>query len=98
MKISANTRTGKKVGLTSCKSHFDPFVESFSAGTNPIGLPQSFIWKDNSPCWRSGTWNTWIFIGIPNMASVFQDRFSPINDKAGTYYLSFSYGNYILPP
>ena len=32
------------------------------------------------------------------MASIFQDGFSLINDNEGTYYLSFSYGNYTLSP
>ena len=98
MKISANARTSKKVELTSFKSPSDPSVESFSTGINPVGLPQSYIWKDCSPCWCSSPWNTRIFIGIPNIASTFQDAFSLINDKEETYYLSFSYGNYTLPP
>ena len=96
MKISANARTSKKVELTSFKSPSNPSVESFSADINPVGLPQSYIWMDRSPCWRSSPWNSRIFIGILNIASVFQNAFSMINDKEGTYYLSFSYGNYTL--
>uniref|UniRef100_A0A7N2R5P4 Bulb-type lectin domain-containing protein n=1 Tax=Quercus lobata TaxID=97700 RepID=A0A7N2R5P4_QUELO len=93
MKISANARTGKKVQLTSWKSPSDPSIGSFSSGFDPlnIGLPQSFIWKDRSPYWRSGQWNGRIFIGVPNMDSAFRNGFSIETDEKGTISLSFSY-------
>ena len=93
MKISANARTGKKVQLTSWKSPSDPSIGSFSSGFDPlsIGLPQSFIWKERSPYWRSGQWNGRIFIGVPNMYSAFGDGYSIETDEEGTCSLSFSY-------
>ena len=92
MKISANSRTGKKVQLTSWKSPSDPSIGSFSSGFDPlsIGLPQSFIWKERSPYWRSGQWNGRIFIGVPNMYSAFGDGYSIETDEEGTCSLSFS--------
>nr|POE96168.1 g-type lectin s-receptor-like serine/threonine-protein kinase [Quercus suber] len=91
LKISTNGRTGEKVQLTSWKSHSVPSIGSFSCGIQPPSLVQVFIWKDGSPHWRSGPWNSRIFIGIPEMNSVFHDGFSVVDDKNGTISLSFSY-------
>ncbi|KAK7848587.1 g-type lectin s-receptor-like serine/threonine-protein kinase [Quercus suber] len=82
---------GEKVQLTSWKSHSVPSIGSFSCGIQPPSLVQVFIWKDGSPHWRSGPWNSRIFIGIPEMNSVFHDGFSVVDDKNGTISLSFSY-------
>jgi hypothetical protein len=89
MKVSVNARTGEKVQLTSWKSSSDPSTGIFSMGIRPLGLPQAFIWKDGSPYWRSGPWNSRIFIGIPNMYSVYLDGFTLVDD-GGTFYLTYS--------
>ncbi|CBI41079.3 unnamed protein product, partial [Vitis vinifera] len=69
MKISTNTHTGEKVVLTSWKSPSDPSIGSFSAGINPLNIPQVFVWNGSHPYWRSGPWNGQIFIGVPEMNS-----------------------------
>ncbi|GMY37162.1 G-type lectin S-receptor-like serine/threonine-protein kinase At1g11330 [Fagus crenata] len=76
--------------LTSWKSSSDPSTGIFSIGIQPLGLPQAFIWKDGSPYWRSGPWNSRIFIGIPNMYSVYLDGFNLVDD-GGTFYLTYSF-------
>ena len=91
LKISTNERTSEKVQLTSWKRHSVPSTGSFSCGIQPRSLVQVFIWKDGSPHWRSGPWNSRIFIGIPEMNSVFHDGFSVVDDQNGTISLSFSY-------
>ena len=93
MKIGADARTGQKVEFTSWKSPSDPSNGSFSCGMQVTYLPQVYIWKDGSPYWRSGPWNTRVFIGIPNMANEFLNGFSLQNDGEGTYYLSYSFVN-----
>ena len=93
MKISANTRTGEKVVLTSWKSPSDPSIGSFSAGINPLNIPQIFIWNGSHPYWRSGPWNGQIYNGEPEMSSVFLSGFQVVDDKEGTVYESFSVAN-----
>jgi hypothetical protein len=97
MKISTNVRTGKKVQLTSWKSPSDPSIGKFSAGIAVRNLPEVFIWNDGSLYWRSGPWNSRVFIGVQNMSSVFLDGFSVVDDKEGTFYLSFSFSGETFP-
>uniref|UniRef100_A0A7N2LU17 non-specific serine/threonine protein kinase n=1 Tax=Quercus lobata TaxID=97700 RepID=A0A7N2LU17_QUELO len=89
--IFTNERTGEKLQLTSWKSHSVPSIGSFSCGIQPRTVVQVFIWKDGSPHWRSGPWDSRIFTGIPNMSSVFHNGFSVVDDQNGTISLSFSY-------
>ena len=96
MKVSSNARTGKKNQLTPWKSPSDPSIGSFSCGMKPQSLLQAFIWKDGSPFWRSGPWNTRNFIGIPEMYSVYHHGFSLVEDPDGTLSLSFFYVNLSL--
>ncbi|KAB1199481.1 hypothetical protein CJ030_MR0G022774 [Morella rubra] len=93
MKVSTNVKTGNKVQLTSWKSPSDPSTGTFSAGIDFHSLPEIFIWNASSPYWRSGPWNGQIFIGIPNMNSVYLDGFALVDDKEGTYYLDFAFSN-----
>ena len=93
MKLSANVRTGKKVEITSWKSLSDPSIRIFSISIQPLGLPQIFIWKNGSPYWRSGPWNGRIFIGIPNMYSVYLEGFRFVDDQEGKFYLTFNYAD-----
>ncbi|XP_059437188.1 G-type lectin S-receptor-like serine/threonine-protein kinase At1g11330 [Corylus avellana] len=93
MKISTDVRTGKKVQLTSWKSPSDPSIGNFSAGIEVRNIPEIFIWNDSNTYWRSGPWNGQIFIGIPDMISVYLDGFNLVPDNDGTFYLSFSFSN-----
>nr|POF03675.1 g-type lectin s-receptor-like serine/threonine-protein kinase [Quercus suber] len=93
MKISSNARTGKKDQLTPWKSPSDPSIGSFSWGLKTRSLLQVFIWKDGSPFWRSGPWNTRIFSGVPDMYSVYHNGFSLVEDPDGIFSLSFVYVN-----
>ncbi|CBI18762.3 unnamed protein product, partial [Vitis vinifera] len=99
-----NTHTGEKVVLTSWKSPSDPSIGSFSAGINPLNIPQVFVWNGSHPYWRSGPWNGQIFIGVPEMNSVFLNGFQVVDDKEGTVYETFTLANssiflyYVLTP
>ncbi|KAJ6364050.1 hypothetical protein OIU76_029064 [Salix suchowensis] len=64
-------------------------------------IPEIFVWNDKSPYWRSGPWNSQIFIGIPEMNSVYMDIFNIAKSEDGTVSLSFTYvnqpiSNYVL--
>ncbi|KAF5475570.1 hypothetical protein F2P56_007364 [Juglans regia] len=93
MKLSTNVRTSKKVQLTSWTNQSDPSIGTFSVGIDVFNLPELYIWNGSSRYWRSGPWNTRVFIGIPSMNSVFLDGFSLIDDQEGTFYFSFAFSN-----
>jgi hypothetical protein len=98
MKISTDVRTGKKVQLTSWKSPSDPSIGKFSAGLEVRNnLPEFFIWNGNRLIWRSGPWNGQVFIGVPNMHSTYRDGLSLVDDKEGTFYLTFIFSNESFP-
>ncbi|KAL9384016.1 hypothetical protein Peur_024341 [Populus x canadensis] len=89
MRLSANARTGNKTLLTSWRSSSDPSVGNFSAGINPFGIPEFFIWYNGHPFWRSGPWGGQNFIGIPGMStSVYLFGFTLQNEGDGTFTLS----------
>ncbi|KAF9672240.1 hypothetical protein SADUNF_Sadunf11G0020400 [Salix dunnii] len=89
MRLSANARTGKKRLLTSWRNISDPSVGNFTAGINPLGIPEFFIWHDGQPFWRSGPWGGQNFIGIPEMEpSVYLRGFSIQDEGDGTFTLS----------
>ena len=92
-RVSTNTRTGEKVVLKSWKSPSDPSTGSFSAGVNPLNIPQIFIWNGSHPYWRSGPWNGQIFIGLPEMNSVYLNGFQVVVDEEGTAYATNTVAN-----
>ncbi|XP_042946847.1 G-type lectin S-receptor-like serine/threonine-protein kinase At1g11330 isoform X2 [Carya illinoinensis] len=93
MKMITDTITGKNVQLTSWKRPSDPSVGAFFAGIYLFNLPEMFIWKDSKRHWRSGPWNSRIFIGIPTMYSVYLDGFSLVDDNEGTFYFTYDFSN-----
>ncbi|KAJ6893349.1 hypothetical protein NC652_027396 [Populus alba x Populus x berolinensis] len=75
--------------LTSWRSSSDPSVGNFSAGINPLGIPEFFIWYNGHPFWRSGPWGGQNFIGIPDMyTSGYLEGFSVQDEGDGTFTLS----------
>jgi len=89
MRFIANARTGNKTLLTSWRSSSDPSVGNFSAGINPLGIPEFFIWYNGLPFWRSGPWGGQHFIGIPRMStSVYLRGFTLQDQGDGTFILS----------
>ncbi|KAJ6885700.1 G-type lectin S-receptor-like serine/threonine-protein kinase [Populus alba x Populus x berolinensis] len=89
MRLSSNARTGEKTLLMSWRSSSDPSVGNFSAGLNPLGIPELFIWYNGHPFWRSGPWGGQNFIGIPEMyTSVYLEGFSVQEEADGTFTLS----------
>ncbi|KAG6755928.1 hypothetical protein POTOM_039336 [Populus tomentosa] len=64
-------------------------VGNFSAGVNPFGIPELFIWYNGHPFWRSGPWVGQNFIGIPEMStSVYLSGFTLQDEGDGTFTLS----------
>ncbi|GLT45634.1 hypothetical protein SLA2020_194530 [Shorea laevis] len=92
MKLGVDLRTGKKIQATSWKTPSDPSVGKFSAGIEPSGVPQSFVWKNSQPYWRSGQWNGEVFVGIQNMTYSNLHKFSLDTDQEKTFYISYAPG------
>ncbi|KAI3870208.1 hypothetical protein MKX03_025804, partial [Papaver bracteatum] len=93
MKIGESTITGKKLVLTSWKSESDPSTGIFSLMLELLGdHPQLVVRRNgsNSRLWRSGPWNSIIFIGIPEMT--YAQAFSLSEDNM---YISFKDPNKI---
>nr|ABD32348.1 Curculin-like (mannose-binding) lectin [Medicago truncatula] len=77
LKISKNVRTGEEVRISSWKSVSDPSYGSFSLGLETGYVTELFIWNGTlTPFWRSGPWNGHVFIGTPNIISLFRDGVS----------------------
>lgn len=91
MKLVTDERTNEKQVLTSWKSPSDPSVGSFSISLEPLDIPEVFLWNGTTLHWRSGPWNGKVFIGIPQMQSVYLDGFSLVDDKEGTVYLTYNF-------
>ncbi|OMO64988.1 hypothetical protein COLO4_31645 [Corchorus olitorius] len=96
LRISTNIRTGKKIQLRSWKSSSDPSDGNFSAGLDPLNIPEVFIWNNDLPYWRSGPWNGRVLIGVAIMYSVYLDGLTLIDDKEGTTYITFAFANQSL--
>ncbi|KAJ6978907.1 hypothetical protein NC653_027171 [Populus alba x Populus x berolinensis] len=88
MRLAANSKTGKKTLLTSWKSPSDPSIGSFSLGIDPSSIPEIVLWNDSRPIWRTGPWNGQVFIGVPEMNSVYLDGFNLADDGNGGFTLS----------
>ncbi|KAJ6416476.1 hypothetical protein OIU84_002354 [Salix udensis] len=89
MRVTANARTGNKTLIRSWRSSSDPSVGNFSAGINPLGVPEFFMWYNGDPFWRSGPWVGQKFIGIPGMStSVYLNGITLQNEGNGTFTLS----------
>lgn len=79
--------------FTLWKSVSDPSTGTFSAGLDASNIPQFVVYNNSKPYWRSGPWNGQIFIGIPNMDSVYRTGFNLVDRKEGSTYLTFAYAN-----
>ena len=103
MKISTNTRTRVRKVLTSWKSSSDPSMGSFTAGVEPLNIPQVFIWNGSRPYWRSGPWDGQILTGV-DVKWITLDGLNIVDDKEGTVYITFAYPDsgffyaYVLTP
>nr|DAD23140.1 TPA_asm: hypothetical protein HUJ06_024603 [Nelumbo nucifera] len=92
MKIGTSTKTAEKQLLTSKKGDSDPSTGRFTAGVVPLNIPEVFVWNGSLPHWRSGPWNNRIFLGVPDMYSVYLDGFKMDRDaQDGSAHLTFSY-------
>ncbi|KAK4491697.1 hypothetical protein RD792_002463 [Penstemon davidsonii] len=88
MRITDNIYTGHKVGLSAWTNGSDPEPGSFTSGLVALNIPQTFIWNNGRPHWRSGPWNGMILTGVPDMYSPYLASSSLWNDSEGTFYFT----------
>ncbi|KAF6151586.1 hypothetical protein GIB67_021772 [Kingdonia uniflora] len=95
MKIGVNPMLGEKLKLTSWKNNSDPSIGDFSLELDPVSIPQVITWNGSRRHWRTGPWNNQIFIGVPDMDSVYLNGFSLIRDvdQKGSIYMTVNYAN-----
>ncbi|KAK4774891.1 hypothetical protein SAY86_009826 [Trapa natans] len=90
MKLSSNARTNFTLSLTSWRSRSDPAPGTFSAGINPLTIPEIFVWNGTEPYWRSSPWIGQIVFGFPLLKTFTRNGFTVEVDDDGTYSFSFS--------
>ncbi|CAN4078250.1 unnamed protein product [Withania somnifera] len=93
MKMGIDKSTNTTAILKSWRSPDDPSVGSFSAGVQLQYIPQSFIWNNTAPYWRTSPWNKQIYIGLPEMKSSYHSGVDLVADNAGTAYQTYSLRN-----
>ncbi|XP_073298560.1 G-type lectin S-receptor-like serine/threonine-protein kinase SD1-13 [Primulina huaijiensis] len=90
MILFTDLTTNKKNVLTSWRSPSDPAPGRFTSTIEPLEIPQSFVWQDGFPYWRSGPWDGQVFIGSPMIKSFYPDGFQLVYDNPGTVYMTFT--------
>ncbi|XP_073016924.1 G-type lectin S-receptor-like serine/threonine-protein kinase At1g11300 isoform X2 [Primulina eburnea] len=90
MILFTDLTTNKKNVLTSWRSPSDPAPGRFTSTIEPLEIPQSFVWQDGFPYWRSGPWDGLVFIGLPMMRSFYRGGLQLVNDNPGTAYMTFT--------
>ncbi|MCL7031304.1 hypothetical protein MKW94_021464, partial [Papaver nudicaule] len=95
MRIRGNSKPNILQQFTSWKSESDPSMGNYSVGLELLeNILQMVLWGKGSTgrLWRSGPWNNRIFIGLPDMESVYNDGFYIVkDDQDGSMYLTYDY-------
>ncbi|KAK4491693.1 hypothetical protein RD792_002459 [Penstemon davidsonii] len=86
MRLSQNERTNEMVVINSWRSSEDPGRGNFTSGLfKSGGIPQSYVWNNGVPYWRSGPWNGRTFNGVRRMYSVYVDGFNVVTENDTVY-------------
>ncbi|KAL3523368.1 hypothetical protein ACH5RR_016202, partial [Cinchona calisaya] len=88
-KMRLGVTVKNKNRLTAWRSPSDPSIGSFSFGFDPPGIPEVFVWNESKPYWRSGPWDSNVFIGIPDMASAYKKGFYMVDENTENAYLTY---------
>ncbi|KAL8259407.1 hypothetical protein R6Q59_027360 [Mikania micrantha] len=94
-RVYLNISQGISRRFVSWRTPNDPSKGNYSMGIDPRGSPQVVIWEEqsNRRLWRSGHWNSQIFIGIPQMRSFLLLGFSLTVERDELAYFIFNYPN-----
>ncbi|XP_028804434.1 G-type lectin S-receptor-like serine/threonine-protein kinase RKS1 [Neltuma alba] len=75
-RIGVNKRTGQSQFLQSWKTEDDPGTGSFSVRFNASGKSQLFLYNNNAPWWRIGSFNGELYVGNPFMKQAMATDFN----------------------
>ncbi|XP_057428730.1 receptor-like serine/threonine-protein kinase SD1-8 isoform X2 [Lotus japonicus] len=94
MKMGLNLDKGTETHLTSWRvTDQDPSVGEYTFKIDIQGLPELFLWKNQTILIRSGPWNGERFSGVPDMGTNTEYiNFNFSSDQHGVYY-SFHVAN-----
>ncbi|KAK4253965.1 hypothetical protein QN277_009406 [Acacia crassicarpa] len=96
MKLLYNFDTKMEKHITSWKSSQDPSTGVISFKLDFHGLPEIFLWNNNTKLYRSGPWNGVRFSGVPEMKSETDSiKFDFYQDEHQLYY-TFNIGTQSL--
>ncbi|XP_038710341.1 putative G-type lectin S-receptor-like serine/threonine-protein kinase At1g61610 isoform X2 [Tripterygium wilfordii] len=91
MRAYVHSDIGEIRPFTSWRSRNDPSLGNYSMSIDSRGAPQIVILDGSKRRWRSGHWNSQIFLGIPNMTLVanYLYGFKLNNDGFGNVYFTY---------
>ncbi|KAI9071340.1 hypothetical protein K1719_046699 [Acacia pycnantha] len=95
MKLLYNFDTKMEKHITSWKSSQDPSTGVISFKLAFHGLPEVFLWNNNTKLYRSGPWNGVRFSGVPEMSETDPIKFDFYEDEHQVYY-TFNIGTQSL--
>ncbi|XP_071689664.1 G-type lectin S-receptor-like serine/threonine-protein kinase B120 [Rutidosis leptorrhynchoides] len=96
LRIYMNITTGSDIRkFVSWNSPNDPSKGDYSMGVDPRGAPQVVVWDDhnNRRLWRTGHYDNQIFIGVPQMRSLFNFGFRLVTVNSEIMYFIFNNQN-----
>lgn len=97
MKLEYNFDTGTEKHITSWSNSKDPSSGDFSFKLDFHGLPEIFLWNQQSRKYRSGSWNGDRFSGVPEMQPDTDSiKFIFHEDEHQVYYTFAILGNQSL--
>ncbi|KAK7362981.1 hypothetical protein VNO77_05106 [Canavalia gladiata] len=67
IRLGFDRRTNQSWSIQSWKTEDDPGTGSYTLKFSTVGKPQLFLYHQNIPVWRGGSWNGEYFSGVPNM-------------------------------
>ncbi|KAM3749507.1 hypothetical protein ACB098_05G190700 [Castanea mollissima] len=81
MKLGLDRRTGLNRFLTSWKSKDDPRTGTCLCRIVPIGYPQMYLYRGQTPLWRLGSWTGLRWSGVPRMSTDLTFNNSFVNNQ-----------------
>ncbi|KAI3740817.1 hypothetical protein L2E82_31291 [Cichorium intybus] len=98
LRVYLNITAGDSRSFVSWRNPNDPSKGNYSMGVDTRGSPQVVAWENQSRrrLWRSGHWNYQIFIGIPQMRSLFLYGFNLVTVNDELMYFIFNNRNATL--
>ncbi|XP_071706146.1 G-type lectin S-receptor-like serine/threonine-protein kinase B120 [Rutidosis leptorrhynchoides] len=91
MRVYMNVTRGDSVSFVSWRTSNDPSTGNYSMEVDPRGAPQIISWdQSRRRLWRSGQWNEQIFVGLPQMRSLFLSGFNLVPVNRDVMYFIFN--------